>query len=52
MDNKIRAIELLKKLNFEECIELYDKLNAGNPMIDLVFARMEEIDSERFDNWL
>ena len=49
---KERAKELLKKLNFEECIVLYDKLEAGNPMIDLVFERMEEIDSARFEEWL
>lgn len=49
---KERAKELLKKLNFEECIDLYDRLEAGNPMIDLVFERMEEIDPIRFDEWL
>lgn len=49
---KERAKELLKKLNFEECIVLYDRLEAGNPMIDLVFERMEEIDPIRFEQWL
>lgn len=47
-----RARQLLKKLNFEECIVLYERLDAGNPMIDLVFERMEEIDAVRFDEWL
>ena len=45
---KERATELLKKLNFDECIELYEKLESGHPMIDMIFDRMEEIDSERF----
>ena len=47
-----RAKELLSKLSFEECISLYEQLDAGNPMIDLVFERMEEIDPERFEEWL
>jgi len=49
---KSKAISLLSKLTFEDCISLYEKLEAGNPMIDLIFDRMEELDGERFDNWL
>lgn len=49
---EMKARELLKKLNFDECIELYEKLPAGNHMIDLVFERMEELDPIRFDEWL
>ena len=47
-----RAKELLSKLNFEECIKLYDSLEKGNPMIDLIFDRMEEIDPVKFEKWL
>lgn len=47
-----RARELISKLNFDECIELFNKLDKGNPMIDLVFDRMEEIDPIRFEEWL
>ena len=47
-----KAQKLIGKLNFEECIELYNKLPKGSVMIDLVFDRMEEIDAERFDKWL
>ena len=34
------------------CVTVYNKLPKGNPIIDLVFDRMEEIDVERFDAWL
>lgn len=51
-EQRKKAEELLKLLNFDNCIELFEKLPAGHPMIDLVFARMEEIDAVRFDNWL
>lgn len=47
-----RAKELINKLSFDECIELFNKLDKGNPMIDLVFDRMEEIDPIRFEEWL
>lgn len=47
-----RARFLLKKLNFDECITLYNRLEAGSPMMDLLFERMEEIDAIRFNEWL
>ncbi len=47
-----KAKALISKLNFDECIELFNKLDRGNPMIDLVFDRMEEIDPTRFEEWL
>ena len=43
---------LLNKLNFEDCIDLFNRLEKGHPMIDMVFDRMEELDSERFEAWL
>lgn len=52
IEQKRKAEKLLKLLDFDNCIELFDKLPAGHPMIDLIFARMEEIDAVRFDNWL
>lgn len=42
----------IQYLNFDECIELYERLDRGNPMISIVFERMEEIDPERFERWL
>lgn len=42
----------MQYLNFDECIELYERLDRGNPMISIVFERMEEIDPERFERWL
>lgn len=47
-----KARKLVKKLNFDECVEVYSRLEAGHPMIDLLFERMEEIDPERFEEWL
>lgn len=47
-----KAKELVKNLSFEECITVYEKLPKGSPIIDVVFDRMEEIDAERFENWL
>ena len=47
-----RAKELIKKLNFEECIAAFEKMPKGNPIIDLLFDRMEELDAERFEEWL
>ena len=47
-----RIKKLLGMLNFEGCIELYNKLESGHPMIDMVFDRMEELDPVRFEQWL
>ena len=47
-----RARKLLKALNFDECLELYDKLDAGSPMMDLLFERMEDLDPVRFERWM
>ena len=47
-----KAEGLVKKLNFEECIELYEKIPTGSPIIDLVFDRMENLDVKRFDAWI
>ena len=56
MDGLIEAMErakaLIAKLSFDDCIRLYDQLDRGHPMIDLVFDRMEELDAERFEAWL
>lgn len=47
-----RARELLKALNFDECMGLYNRLDAGSPMMDLLFERMEDIDPVRFERWM
>lgn len=47
-----KANELLDKLDFRGCLELYNKLPSGNPMIDLVFDRMEALDPESFEKFL
>ena len=47
-----RAKELVSKLNFEECIVAFEKMPAGSPIRDLLMDRMEELDAERFDEWL
>lgn len=47
-----KAQELVNMLDWNGCIDLYNKLPKGDRMIDLVFDRMEEIDAERFENWL
>lgn len=47
-----KAKSLIKKLDWDGCVEAYNKLPKGNPIIDLVFDRMEEIDIDRFDAWL
>lgn len=52
MNSMQKAKSMIATLSFEECITLYEKLPKGNPMIDLVFDRMEELDVDRFDAWL
>ena len=47
-----KAKSLIKNLDWDSCVAVYNKLPKGNPIIDLVFDRMEEIDVERFDAWL
>lgn len=47
-----KAKSLIKNLDWDGCVEAYNKLPKGNPIIDLVFDRMEEIDIDRFDAWL
>lgn len=47
-----QASEKISKLNFDECIKLYNSIEPGNPMIDIIFDRMDELDSKRFDNFL
>lgn len=43
---------LLNNLNFEGCVDLFNRLEKGHPMIDMVFDRMEELDCTRFEAWL
>nr|UVY51924.1 MAG: hypothetical protein [Bacteriophage sp.]UVY62197.1 MAG: hypothetical protein [Bacteriophage sp.] len=47
-----RAKIMIERLDFNGCIELFNQLPSGHPMIDLVFDRMEAIDPERFEEWL
>lgn len=47
-----QASEKISKLNFDECLKLYKSIEPGNPMIDIIFDRMDELDSKRFDNFL
>jgi hypothetical protein len=47
-----KAKKLISKLDFEGCISLYNQLESGHPMIDLVFDRMELLDSDRFNHFL
>lgn len=47
-----KAKDMIEKLDFDGCVELFNQLPKGNPMIDLVFDRMESIDPERFEEWL
>jgi hypothetical protein len=50
MNERIKA--LLNKLDFNGCVDLFNRLEKGHPMIDMVFDRMEEIDCDRFEVWL
>ena len=47
-----KAKKKKKNLDWDGCVAVYNKLPKGNPIIDLVFDRMEEIDAKRFDVWL
>ena len=47
-----KAKDMTEKLDFNGCIELFNPLPSGHPMIDLVFDRMESLDPERFEEWL
>lgn len=42
------ARELIQNLNFDECLELFEKLPSGSPMERLVLDRMIYLDAERF----
>ena len=46
------AKSIVSKLDWDGCVEAYNILPKGNPIIDLVFDRMEEIDPKRFEEWL
>jgi len=46
------ASEKISKLSFDECIKLYNNVDPGNPMIDILFDRMDELDSKIFENFL
>lgn len=35
-----KAKDMIEKLDFNGCIELFNQLPSGHPMIDLVFDRM------------
>ena len=53
MEKLMQLAEMkIQGLNWEECELLYNKLEAGHEMRDLVMDRMEDIDEERFDKWL
>lgn len=47
-----RAKALVEKLSFDECIEVFNKLPSGSPIIDLLFDRMELLDMKRFEEFL
>ena len=47
-----KAKDMIEKLDFNGCIELFNQLPSGHPMIDLVFDRMGSLDPERFEEWL
>ena len=36
-----RAKALVQKLSFDECIEVFNQLPSGSPIMDLLFDRME-----------
>lgn len=42
------ARELIQNLNFDECLELFEKLPSGSPMERVVLGRMIYLDEERF----
>lgn len=50
MEQKIK--DLLNKLDFNGCLELFDRLPSGSPIMDLLFDRMESLDPERFEKFL
>jgi hypothetical protein len=39
-------------LSFDECVTLFNSVEKGSPMIDLIFDRMELLDSNRFVQFL
>ena len=44
--------EQISRLTFDECIKVYELLELQHPIIDFLFERMNELDSDRFDEWL
>lgn len=47
-----RAKALVQKLSFDECIEVFNQLPSGIPIMDLLFDRMESLDMKRFEEFL
>lgn len=47
-----RAKALVQKLSFDECIEVFNQLPSGSPIMDLLFDRMESLDMKRFEEFL
>lgn len=47
-----KADLLIRKLDFDGCEKLFNKLPNGHPMMDLIFDRMEQLDPERFERFL
>lgn len=47
-----KSNKLVEILNFEECLEVFEKIPTGSPLAEILFDRMECLDSERFDNFL
>ena len=39
-------------LSFDECFTLFNSVEKGSPMIDLIFDRMELLDFDRFVQFL
>lgn len=47
-----RAKAMVQKLSFDECIEAFNQLPSGSPIMDLLFDRMESLDMKRFEEFL
>nr|DAE92119.1 MAG TPA: hypothetical protein [Myoviridae sp. ct5xZ3] len=47
-----RAKALVEKLSFDECVRVFDELPSGSPIMDLLFDRMEKLDTKRFEEFL
>ena len=47
-----KAEAMVENLSFDDCLKVYNELPSGSPVMDLIFDRMEKLDTKRFEEFL